>query len=54
MTRRNMFYYLYALITMPGVVLHELSHAFFCVFSGIKVHEVKLFRFGNPAGYVVQ
>ena len=53
MTRRNMFYYLYALITMPGVVLHELGHAFFCVFSGIKVHEVKLFRFGNPAGYVV-
>ncbi len=48
-----MFYHLYNLFTAPGVVLHELAHAAFCLFAGVKVHKIKLFGFGNPAGYVV-
>jgi len=47
-----MFQKIYALITMPGVVVHELAHLFFCLFSGTKIYKVRLFRFGNPAGYV--
>lgn len=46
-------YYFYSLLTAPGVVVHELSHALFCAFSGVKIHRIKLFRFGNPAGYVI-
>jgi len=47
-----MFYYLYSLLTMPGVVIHEISHALFCFLTGVKIHKICLFRFGNPAGYV--
>lgn len=32
--------------------MHELSHAFFCVMSGVKIHKIKLFQFGRTAGYV--
>ena len=46
-------YYLYSLLTAPGVIIHELGHLLFCLFAGVKVHKVKLFQFGNPAGYVV-
>lgn len=48
-----MLYYLYALFTSPGVVIHELGHAVFCILGRIKIHRVCLFRFGNPAGFVV-
>lgn len=48
-----MFYYTYSLLTAPGVVMHELSHLFFCVMARVKVWKVRLFRFGDPAGYVV-
>jgi hypothetical protein len=41
-----------ALVTFPGVILHEWSHKFFCDRAGIPVFEVKYFRLGNPAGYV--
>jgi len=47
------FYYLFNLLTAPGVMIHELSHAFFCVVAGVKIKKIKLFQFGNPAGYVV-
>lgn len=46
-------YYLYALLTAPGVMIHELGHAFFCFLAGVKIHKMRLFRFGNPAGYVM-
>jgi len=49
-----MFYrYILPLFLAPGVVVHELSHALFCVFSGVRVREMKLFGFGRTAGYVV-
>ncbi|PIT87411.1 MAG: hypothetical protein COU31_03020 [Candidatus Magasanikbacteria bacterium CG10_big_fil_rev_8_21_14_0_10_40_10] len=47
-----MLYYLYSLLTAPGVMAHELAHAFFCVLTGTKIFKICLFRFGNPAGYV--
>jgi len=42
-----------ALFAMPGIVFHELGHYIFCKLVGARVHELVLFRFGNPAGYVV-
>lgn len=47
-----LIYKLFILITSPGVIMHELAHAFFCLFTGTKVFKIKLFQFGNPAGYV--
>lgn len=40
-------------ITFPGVVVHELGHKKFAELTGVKVREICLFRFGNPAGYVI-
>ncbi len=45
-------YYFYSLLTAPGVVLHELGHAIFCLFSGVKIHKIRLFQFGKVAGFV--
>jgi hypothetical protein len=45
-------YYILNLIAAPGVVAHELSHAVSCVLAGVRIHKIKLFQFGNPAGYV--
>lgn len=42
-----------ATLTFPGIVLHEAAHLFFCKVFKVPVHEVCLFRFGNPAGYVI-
>lgn len=47
------FRYLFDLITAPGVAMHELGHAFFCLTSGVRVHKIKLFQFGRTAGYVL-
>ena len=37
----------------PGIIVHELSHAFFCVFFGVKIHKINLLRFNTVAGYVI-
>jgi hypothetical protein len=42
-----------AVLTFPGVIVHEAAHAFFCKIFGIPILEVKYFRFGNPSGYVI-
>ncbi len=42
-----------SLLTLPGIVMHEASHKFFCDWAGVRVLEVCYFRFGNPAGFVV-
>lgn len=47
------FSWILSLVTLPGVVIHEFGHKFFCDWAGVKVHEVCYFRFGNPAGFVV-
>ncbi len=42
-----------SILTFPGVIIHEMGHKFFCDILKVKVREVKYFRFGNPAGYVI-
>jgi hypothetical protein len=41
-----------ALLTFPGVVMHEVVEQFFCRRLGVAILDVCYFRFGNPAGYV--
>jgi len=45
--------FIFSLLTFPGVMVHELAHVLFCWLLGIRVVKVCLFRFGNPAGYVL-
>jgi hypothetical protein len=42
-----------ALLTFPGVIIHELGHRIFCELVGVQVYKTCYFRFGNPAGYVI-
>ncbi|MDM8000139.1 MAG: DUF3267 domain-containing protein [Dehalococcoidia bacterium] len=44
---------LITVLTLPGVVVHELAHVLFCLLTATRVTRVRLFRFGNPAGYVI-
>ena len=41
-----------ALLTFPGVIMHELAHKIACDMTGVRVYRVCYFRLGNPAGYV--
>ncbi|MDR1674498.1 MAG: metalloprotease family protein [Oscillospiraceae bacterium] len=45
--------FLIAIITFPGVIVHELAHQIFCRIRRVPVYEVKYFQFANPCGYVV-
>ncbi|MFA5184025.1 MAG: hypothetical protein WC456_00695 [Patescibacteria group bacterium] len=36
----------------PGVIVHELAHAFFCWLFGVKIYNINLLRFNRIAGYV--
>jgi hypothetical protein len=40
-------------VTFPGVIVHELAHQLFCIWTRTRVVKVCYFRFGNPAGYVI-
>lgn len=40
------------LVGAPGVIIHELAHAFFCLIFGIKIYKINLFRFNRISGYV--
>jgi hypothetical protein len=42
-----------ALLTFPGVWVHELAHQLFCRWFRVAMFQVCYFRFGNPAGFVV-
>jgi len=42
-----------ALLTFPGVIVHEAGHFIFCRIFKLAIFDVCFFRFGNPAGYVV-
>jgi hypothetical protein len=48
-----MFRWLIALITFPGIILHEWAHKFFCDRTKVPVYKTCYFRLGNPAGYVI-
>ena len=42
-----------AVLTFPGVIVHEAAHMLFCKLRGVAVLEVRFFRFANPPGYVI-
>jgi hypothetical protein len=42
-----------AIITFPGVIVHEVAHMLFCKIRGVPVLDVCFFRIGNPSGYVI-
>jgi hypothetical protein len=42
-----------ALLTFPGIIVHETGHFFFCRLFRLAVFDVCFFRIGNPAGYVI-
>ncbi len=39
--------------TFPGVIVHEMAHLLVCFLTRTRVLRFRLFRLGNPAGYVV-
>ena len=45
--------FLIALITFPGVIVHEAAHMLFCKLRRVAVFDVCFLRVGNPAGYVL-
>ena len=45
--------WLIALVTFPGVIVHEAAHFLFCRLRRVAVFDVCYLRFGNPAGYVI-
>src|SRR5437762_10128220 len=44
---------LIAILTFPGVIVHEAAHQLFCRLFRVAVLDVCYFRVGNPAGYVL-
>lgn len=44
---------LVALLTFPGVIVHELAHQMACRLLGLAVFDVRYFQFSDPIGYVV-
>lgn len=45
--------FIIALVTFPGVIVHELAHLLFCRLARVAVLDVCYFRLGNPSGYVI-
>ena len=41
------------ILIAPGVVVHELAHAFFCLLFGVKVYKISLLRYDRVAGFVL-
>jgi len=41
-----------ALVTLPGVVVHEFAHQLFCRLFGVAIFDVKYFQMADPVGYV--
>ena len=50
---RFLFRILLSYLAFPGVIVHEFGHQVFCHLTGTPVREVRYFRIGFPAGYVV-
>lgn len=45
---------LIAMVTFPGVILHEIAHRFFCDINNVPVYEIRYFKLWNRvAGHVV-
>jgi hypothetical protein len=44
--------WLAGVFTIPGVVIHEWTHAVACRLCGVRITEVCYFQLGSPPGYV--
>lgn len=44
---------LIAIITFPGIIIHEFAHMLFCKIRKVAILDACYFRVGNPSGYVV-
>jgi hypothetical protein len=45
---------LIAILTFPGVIIHELGHYIFCRIRNVQVYDAKFFQFDmNVSGYVI-
>ena len=44
---------LIAILTFPGVILHEFAHKLACSLVGVKVLHTCYFQLKNPCGYVI-
>jgi hypothetical protein len=53
MRNNPVFAGLVAVLTFPGIIIHELAHKLCCDLSHVPVHKVCYFRLGNPSGYVI-
>jgi len=42
-----------AILTFPGIVVHEMAHKFFADLAGVPVYEVCYLRAESPQGYVL-
>lgn len=42
-----------AVLTFPGIIIHEWAHKFFCDRASVPVYKTCYFRLGNPTGYVI-
>lgn len=45
--------WLIAMVTFPGVIVHEAAHMLFCRIRQVAVLDVCFIRIGNPSGYVI-
>jgi len=45
--------YLKFILMAPGIIIHELAHAFFCVLFRVKIYKINLLRYDAVAGYVI-
>ena len=45
--------FLIALLTFPGVIVHEAAHQLMCRLTGTPVLKVCYFRLGTPSGFVI-
>lgn len=44
---------LIAILTFPGVIVHEIGHRIFADWAKIPIYKICYFRIGSPAGYVI-
>jgi hypothetical protein len=42
-----------AILTFPGIIVHEFAHMLFCRLRKVAVFDACYFRIGNPSGYVI-
>lgn len=45
--------YIISLVTIPGVIFHELAHQICCRIAKVPVYKVCYYQFDNPSGYVI-